>query len=404
MNSSYELGVLRIALCDQQPYLATAAYSLIPIETEAISTMGVDKHFRLYYNPKFLTAFPRDQLVTVLIHELSHVLRGHHDRMSTYENFRLVNVCQDAEINDDLVAEGHVFPELPPCKEHKVAFKGIFPGDYGLPDGQMAEWYYSHWPEQPPSSGSGDGDGECQHGPDCGSGADGRDRPWEQGGPSDACPGHDSFTQDMIRRKTAEDIQSYAKQAGTVPGSWQQFADSMLSPKVDWRKQLSALVRNAVSSVSGAVDYSYRRPSRRHPGSDVVFPSLIRPVPSVAIVTDTSGSMTGEINEMMAEVGGILKHAVKDNGVPVIACDADVQWVGKVFKASQIQLRGGGGTQLEAGIKKAESLSPRPQVLVVCTDGYCSWDYQPRGMKVIVALIGKDAPEGPAWAKSVRVV
>src|SRR5262249_860718 len=64
----------------------------------------------------------------------------------------------------------------------------------------------------------------------------------------------------------------------------------------DWGKALAAELRRAVADTAGAVDYSYRRPSRRASvAGDVVLPALRRPVPEVAVVCDTSGSMTEEL-------------------------------------------------------------------------------------------------------------
>ena len=41
---------------------------------------------------------------------------------------------------------------------------------------------------------------------------------------------------------------------------------------------------------------------------------------------------------------------------------------------------------------------------VVLTDGFTPWpDQRPRGMRVVVGLLGDDAPEAPGWARSVRV-
>ncbi len=42
--------------------------------------------------------------------------------------------------------------------------------------------------------------------------------------------------------------------------------------------------------------------------------------------------------------------------------------------------------------------------VVVLTDGLTPWpDDPPRGMRVVVALLGDNAPDAPSWARSVRV-
>jgi hypothetical protein len=57
-----------------------------------------------------------------------------------------------------------------------------------------------------------------------------------------------------------------------------------------------------------------------------------------------------------------------------------------------------------AGIAAAAALRPRPAVCVVLTDGYTPWPAEaPKGMRVVAGLLGDRAPEGPGWARSVRV-
>ncbi|MFY9934362.1 MAG: VWA-like domain-containing protein, partial [Streptosporangiaceae bacterium] len=160
------------------------------------------------------------------------------------------------------------------------------------------------------------------------------------------------------------------------------------------------------AEVCGAVDYSYRRPSRRASvAGPVVLPALRRPVPEVAVVCDCSGSMTSELLAMvLAEVEGLLRSLGLARQVRVLACDTSVGPAQRVTSARQVQLVGGGGTNMGAGIAAAAALRPRPLVTVVLTDGYTPWPPEPpKGMRVVVGLLGAQAPAAPAWARAVRV-
>ena len=80
-------------------------------------------------------------------------------------------------------------------------------------------------------------------------------------------------------------------------------------------------------------------------------------------------------------------------GVP---CDRDVR------------LAGGGGTDMRVGIRAAHQQRPRPDVIVVFTDGHTPWpDAPPPGSAMIAALLGRDRrdlPPTPAWATRVECV
>ena len=69
-----------------------------------------------------------------------------------------------------------------------------------------------------------------------------------------------------------------------------------------------------------------------------------------------------------------------------------------------MQLIGGGGTDMGAGIAAAAALRPRPAVTVVLTDGFTPWPPgPPKGMRVVIGLLGEQAPTAPSWARAVRV-
>jgi predicted metal-dependent peptidase len=259
------------------------------------------------------------------------------------------------------------------------------------------------------SKGTGSGDGAETPAPDpsCGSGAHGHAEPWEEPAPSEGgAPGLGRAEAEILRRQVAEAIRSAAASSspGTVPEAWRRWAEAKLSPRVDWRRELASLIRRAVAEVSGAADYSFRRPSRRQSVSQAILPSLRQPVPEVAVVVDTSASVSdAQLSRALAEVAGILRAVGTREGVRVLAVDAAVQACRRVWRPEQIALAGGGGTDMGEGIAAAVRLRPRPQVVVVLTDGYTPWpDLPPRGVRVIVALVGDGNAPAPAWAKTVK--
>jgi predicted metal-dependent peptidase len=280
----------------------------------------------------------------------------------------------------------------------------VLPRDLRAEDGLLAEQYFAGMRRQAGRAG----ENQARSGPwlDCGSGADGIPRPGQGRRGESGLP---RWQADLLRRQVAQDVIAHGKQPGTVPAGLLRWAEEVLTPKVNWRAVLAAELRRAVAEVSGAVDYSYRRPSRRsavvYGPEPVVLPALRRPVPEVAVVCDTSGSMTEDLLAMvLAEVEGLLRALGLARQVRVLACDTAVAPAQRVSSARQVELIGGGGTDMGAGIGAAAALRPRPAVTVVLTDGYTPWPAAaPKGMRVVVGLLGEGAPEAPPWTRSVRV-
>jgi predicted metal-dependent peptidase len=367
-------------------------------------TVSVDDSWRMRADPELTAAWTPAQLGSVLVHHVCHLLRTHGERAQAAgirpdEASTWVRAA-DAEINDDLVSAGLDLPGRP-----------VLPRDLRAEDGLLAEQYFdgirqARRAEDGRGAGTGDRSASSESGEtagawlDCGSGADGMPRPGQEPG---GLPG---WQAELLRRQVAQDVVAHGKQAGTVPAGLLRWAEEVLTPKVNWRALLAAELRRAIAEVSGAVDYSYRRPSRRSAAvGPVVLPALRRPVPEVAVVCDTSGSMTADLLAMvLAEVEGLLRALGLARQVRVLACDTAVAPAQRVSSARQVQLVGGGGTNMGAGIEAAAALRPRPAVTVVLTDGYTPWPAAaPKGMRIVVGLLGTQAPPAPPWARSVRV-
>ena len=371
------------------PYLASGLFGAQVLAKPGIATVAVDEGWRMHADPELTVTWTPAQLGSVLVHHVSHLLRAHGERALaagiTPDDARTWIHGADAEINDDLVPAGLELPGRP-----------ILPGDLGAEDGLLAEQYFTAGREDADTRAQPDWD------LDCGSGADGWGRGWDASGPPALSP----WQARLLCRQVAQDCVRHAREAGNVPAGLLRWAEQALQPAVNWRRVLAAELRRAVADTAGAVDYSYRRPSRRASvAGSVVLPALRRPVPEVAVVCDTSGSMTEDLlAAALAEVEGLLRSLGLARQVRVLACDTAVGPARRVTSARQVQLVGGGGTDMGAGIAAAAALRPRPAVTVVLTDGFTPWpDRAPRGTRVVVALLGDAAPDGPGWARAVRV-
>jgi predicted metal-dependent peptidase len=380
------IAAARLWASAQAPYLASALFaSSVQIEPDA-GTIAIDRSWQIRADPTILDTLSVPELGRLLIHLCAHLIRDHAGRARAQgvqeENGRAPwNRAADAEINDDLAAESL----MPACACDR-------PADLGCDEGQLTEHYYTAQTPGPRRW-------------DCGSGADGCDRPGDGRGKFDPRQG------ELLRLKVAADI--HARPPGTVPGGWQRWAESVLPSRTDWRRALAAEVRRGITYASGAVDYSYRKPARRsHLNDDLILPSLVRPIPEIAIVCDTSGSMHEQLlARALAEVEAVLTRAGLRRGrVPVLAVDTAVHAVRRVTRAHQVTLAGGGGTDMGQGIAAASALRPRPAVIIVLTDGYTPWPAEPPpGSRVIVGLLvegggpGITELAGPDWARTILI-
>jgi Putative metallopeptidase domain len=305
------LAGARLWAATRFPYLATGVFGAQVIGEPGSGTVSVDESWRMRADPDLVADWTAAQLGSVLVHHVCHLLRTHAERargagVGPQEASDWVRAA-DAEINDDLVPAGLDLPGQP-----------VLPRDLGAADGLLAEQYFEairsrRGSQARDARGGPGGDTTDRSGPgarggpggettdrsaekntgaaggwrECGSGADGVPRR------GDGPPGMPAWQADLLRRQVAQDVIAYGKLPGSVPAGLLRWAQEILSPKVDWRTLLAAELRRAVAEVAGAVDYSYRRPSRRSAVSGpVVLPALRRPVPEVAVVCDTSGSMS----------------------------------------------------------------------------------------------------------------
>lgn len=399
------LVAARLNCLHYRPYLRTAVLAMQPVRVSPdgpLTTMAVDRWWRLYWNPAFVLAHDVGVLSAVIEHEVLHLLQNHARRREDLgADPERWNLSTDAVINDQLLS----------CLEPPRALPGwcITPERLGVPRGLLAEEVYARLPQ--PAAARGDregdpGDGRAAGSGRCGAGAGGAPEPWElaPGEPDGAGdPAHavDPVAAEAVRRQTAEDVLDHQREGrgrGRVPAGLVRWAQATLRPRVPWRRELRAATRNAVAAASGRLDYTFARMSRRQAAlPDLRLPGLVERWPAVGVLIDTSGSMgDGQTAQALAEVAGVLRTMGGRHHLRVFAVDAAVHTSQRVFRAAAVRLVGGGGTDLRVGIAAAEAVRPRLDVLVIVSDALTPWPAAaPAIPRVVLVNVGRGRP--PPW-------
>lgn len=388
-----KLAYARVSLQKPFPYFTSAVWAVQLVESPGLGTFATDEHWRFYYDPEIVHQWDVKEIKAVIIHEISHLLRGHASRCkSNALDPILWNLAADCEINDD----------LPQNQEIKLPVTACYPKTFKLKDNQLAEQYYKELENKSIKVEVTITNGQC------GSSANATKEGYELPVDDDIAPGISKIQQDLIRKQTAQDIINN-KDRGNVPAGWRRWAEEILQSKIDWTKEIASFIRNAIASQSGLVDYTYSKRNRRQTITPkIILPGLHQPIPSVAVLVDTSGSMgQKELIHCLAEIKKILSQLGIKNGIQVISCDADVHFSKQIFNKNKVELLGGGGTDMRVGLKKILTIKPKIDVCICLTDGYTPWpDAQPNKFKLVVGLVGNGHSgmhSVPKYAKCVEI-
>ncbi|WP_418153186.1 vWA domain-containing protein [Actinoalloteichus caeruleus] len=410
----------RLWAAAQAPYLASAVFALRPVVLEARSdehtgepvpdpefrALPTDTRWRVHLDPGTLLTTPVEETGWWLLHHIGHLVRRHAARGPNQGAGRRTggtggadeeaahrwNQAADAEVNDDLESAGLTTPE-----------GVVSPRALGLPEGRLAEEYVSLI--EVLDTAHRRGGRRLVDLVDCGPAVRGLDGRYEETG---AGEGIDDTERHVLELALARDIERRAAARTAVPGGWRRWAEDRRRPVVDWRTRLGAVLRRGVRRTTGRVDFSYRRPSRRPGPGGVLLPTMVAPAPGIALVIDTSGSVAAPVLAgFLSEITGVLARAAgPERRLRAICCDDRAHPVQEVREAADIELTGGGGTDLRAGIAAALALRPRPDLVLVLTDGHTPWPERRPPVPVVVGLVAAhpppaDAPTPPAWAHPI---
>jgi predicted metal-dependent peptidase len=324
-------------------------------EEKVFDTMATDGK-RMYFNPEWTKKLTDSELITVMLHELLHIVYFHCDknRLGSRDH-RIWGYAADYAINYEIHEMNYDFPKCPECKGRGRAHCKVCEGTgiCGLYDekykGMTTEQIYDMLCKDKVFMSMMGGGGD---------GSDGVIR----------IDGH-IITQsdwDEIRDKIIAAAES-TKGQGNISAGVQQMIDKLRKSKVPWQRMFHRYVGSALAKD----DYSFSRPNRRYLGHDLYMPDLRNAIIGHVVVgLDTSGSVGAEDREQfaseLAKIGSLVSE------VTVFTCDAEVHEVVKLTQfenfLKKIKFEGGGGTDFNPVFDKIAELRMQPELAVYLTD------------------------------------
>jgi len=364
------------------------ALPYVSFEEAPVGTACVDASGRIRLDPDFIKRITDDQFTGVLAHEISHLLLLHRGRMGMRQHERWNRAC-DRAINQAL-REANI--ELPPdC---------LYPAQGQ--ENWSAEQFYEVEPEDEESGGGKGGKGggglpDPNARPRVGSGCGVDEAP--EG--DESVPEADKPNYDRQWRELAAQAQITARERGDGAGNALARLLDIPPAKVRWE----SIVRNAVShavAAHGRDDVTWTKRSRRSPVEGPQMPGWTAYKAQVAVVIDTSGSMSDtDITDAVSNTVAIARAAAVK--LFLVVHDHIVQWKGWISAATGPKLapkmKGRGGTDFSEAYK-AVGEAGRFDALIHLTDGECTWPEKPASAKrLVVALLGSKNRGGcPATA------
>ena len=399
-------------------YLSEALFALIPVPDTRVSTLAADDRWRLYINESWLADTTVPEVGVELAHLAWHLLLDHAGRAHSVG----VGTATAAAWGS---ATHHVLVDI--LGSHTCSWV-VADADAGRPmpargprgprrgsglRSASAEEYYTletlpTFTARRPAARTEEAVPAL---PACGSCCDGIPRAYEvpvENEAPESRPAVGRADADAIRYAVAIAYTRRITERGERTGEAARWAREQLHPQLPWTKLLGVTIRRATTVAAGRGIRTWSRPSRRASVTpDILLPGSRRAVPAVAVVIDTSGSVDDTLLAVaLSETMGALRGlGVPDARVALYPCDTSVTALGRVRDVRDIALVGGGGTDLRVGMEVALAATPRPDVLVVFTDGFTPWPTAPPAHCAVVAVIlgreGDLLPQTPPWVRRV---
>jgi predicted metal-dependent peptidase len=326
----------------------SAMLSQMLVEITAEIPTAATNARKIYMNPYFCSELSVAQLLGLMLHELMHTVYGHvdHERLKELGiDLKLHNMAGDHRINNDIKLWQFELPEGGLCdtrfRDPQYWSTMKIYEELEQENAQQSPQYEDFVMDVMDIGGECDEEGA--------------------GGPS-----KDELREDLNQRLLrAVQAAERMGQPGSIPASVKRHLDDYLNPKLPWQQILAHHVDPYAKD-----DYSMSRPNRRY--HHMYLPSLRSDqLKQMTVGFDVSGSMSPQdLQECTSEVQHIWTN-LKPQRLRIMSFDTAVHCdeviaPGDAF--SDVELMGGGGTNVEPFIKSIRE--DEPELAIIFSDGY----------------------------------
>lgn len=363
--SNAQMRILRARekVARRNVFFASILYTARLIETD-IAPFGLKTMFTngidIYFHPEFVA--DNDAYIEgVVLHETLHCAFCHVHRKGD-RDARLWNIACDYAINPLIQS---IFP-LPKCALIDRKYEGL-----------SAEKIYELLKENQPDGP--DGESEEGAGDEEGQKGKGGTGPEQQSGPMQEPTPDELEKAEREWRRVVKLASDKAEKAGTMHGALKTLVEDLFpSDKLDWRKALEDMARDAKSDDAG--DWS--RPNRRFIGEGQYFPGRINDKHfRLVACLDVSGSVSDAYKkEMKSELMNLLDQKIVTS-VVMISTDTQITNKEEVFDSEGVAnfdfKDHGGGTDFQACMKEVAKVEDAVGCVFLTDMATCSFGDDP---------------------------
>lgn len=365
MTLAEKLRELAIGVAWKRPFFLPALSQARFVECKDVRTLAVRQDGTVFFNPDCVNSLTDEQKAGVVFHEIMHPLSRHIARRGERDQI-LWNIAADMAINHFLAEIDVRLPEwvvMPPKGMESYNSETLY--DLIKDDPKWQELAAQIRANQ------------CRVGAGCGV---------EEGG-------------------TPIDWEGVAAQARSLaPGDklGQALARVLLGRPagIRWEALLRGVCSRALSE-HGRDEQTWSRRSRRSPPG-LVLPGWRSVRARVAIVVDTSGSVSDEMLTRAIDQIQAIAKAVSSVRIFLVTHDFDVQWSGWLQGSNReivaSRFRGRGGTSFADAYCRVTEEKLTFDALVHLTDGEVgNWPRTPKNVRRLVAAMYGADPKNPKF-------